>query len=42
MVVLIGFVLIIVGFSMLKDKTAIGLTMLIFGTALLSAIAEIY
>ena len=40
--VLIGFMLIICGFSILKDKTAVGLIMLIFGTALLSAIANIY
>lgn len=42
MAVLIGFVLIIVGFSILKDKTVPGLAMIIFGGALLSVIANIY
>lgn len=40
--VIIGFILIICGFSILKDKTGIGLIMIIIGGGLLSAIAKIY
>ena len=40
--VAIGFILIICGFSILKDKTGVGLIMVIIGGGLLSAIAQIY
>lgn len=40
--VLIGFLLIICGFSILKDKTGIGLILVIIGSGILSAIAKIY
>ncbi len=40
--VLVGFMLLICGFSILKDKTFVGLLMIIFGCGLLSAIANIY
>lgn len=40
--VVIGFLLIICGFLNLKNKTGIGLILVIIGSGILSAVARIY